>query len=343
VRVIMTRRAIGGSQVAVRWVTSVALAAAVAVAVVTSGAVAPIAVTSSAAAGTGVTSVWVKVSVATLWTSPSAPRSIDAPALAAPVHIHRWLRAMSTADRRDLAGRVETQALYGERLRVVATRGTWLHVLAVGQPTRRNPHGYPGWVPARQTTTTAPESTSTVATVMRLTTWLRDLTGDKRLEISFGTRLPVLHADQDTVTVASPTHRSLTVARSSVAVRAAARPARRLTRSSVIETARRFLGVAYLWGGRSGFGVDCSGFTELVYGVHGRVIPRDADDQAAAGAAVQVSAASAADLLFFDEGGTIGHVGFALDSGRMLHAPHTGTVVQVASMGHPTLARRFVT
>ncbi|MDQ1704203.1 MAG: gamma-D-glutamyl-L-lysine dipeptidyl-peptidase [Frankiaceae bacterium] len=250
---------------------------------------------------------------------------------------------MTTADRRDLAGRVETQALYGERLRVIGSSGTWLHVTAVGQPTHRNSHGYPGWLPARQTTSTAPVSTTDVATVTRLTTWLRNPAGDKRIEVSFGTRLPVLQRAQDTITVASPTHRTLTVTAGDVVVRPASRPALRLTRSSVVSTARRFLGVAYLWGGRSGFGVDCSGFTQLVYRVHGVVIPRDADDQAGAGTATTVSGASSSDLLFFDEGGTIGHVGFALGSGRMLHAPHTGAVVQVGSMGSPTLARRFVT
>lgn len=249
---------------------------------------------------------------------------------------------MTTAQRRDLGGRVETQALYGERLRITGRSGSWLHVVAVGQPTHRDTRGYPGWVPSRQTTTTAPVSASDIATVMRVTAWLRAADGSKRLEVSFGTRLPVRRQTPGTVTVATPTHGTLTIAAGDVAVRAAGRPARRLTASSVISTAKRFLGVYYLWGGRSGFGVDCSGYTELVYGVHGKVIPRDADDQARAGSPVSVSSATSSDLLFFAEGGTIGHVGFALGGGRMLHAPHTGTTVQVSGMGSPTLARRFV-
>src|SRR4051812_36260144 len=67
-------------------------------------------------------SVWTNVSVATLWVLPSSPRAVDAPALANPVDIRGWLAAMSTAVRRDLAGRVETQTLYGERLLVTGVR-----------------------------------------------------------------------------------------------------------------------------------------------------------------------------------------------------------------------------
>ncbi|MDQ1697880.1 MAG: gamma-D-glutamyl-L-lysine dipeptidyl-peptidase, partial [Frankiaceae bacterium] len=286
--------------------------------------------------------VWVKVSVATLWTSPSAPRSIDRPALTAPVHLRGWLRDMSTADRRDLAGRIETQALYGERLRVIGSAGSWLHVEAVGQPSHRDVHGYPGWVPSRQTTPTAPVVTTDVATVGRLTAWLHGADGRRKVEVSIGTKLPVLARTTQTVTVTTPTHRHRTIAAAAVDVHPRGAAARPLDRSAVLTTAREFLGVDYLWGGRSGFSVDCSGFTELVYGMHGRVIPRDTDDQATAGQASSTSSPRRADLLLFDEGGTIAHVGFALRSGRMLHAPHTGTVVQIGDRGHPAVARRYV-
>jgi cell wall-associated NlpC family hydrolase len=296
-----------------------------------------------AARGSSAYPVWVKVSVATLWTSPSAPRPMDDPALAAPAHIRRWLHDMSTADRRGLHGRVETQALYGERLRVIGASGHWLRVEAVRQPSHRDAYGYPGWVPARQTTTTAPLSASSVATVTALTGWLRAADGTPRVEVSLGTTLPVLTRSAHTVTVASPTHHALTVAASKVVVHARGSAARPLTRKGVLATAREFLGVGYLWGGRSGFAVDCSGFTELVLGVHGRVIPRDADDQATAGHSASASSPRRADLLFFDEGGTtISHVGFAVGSSRMLHAPHTGSSVQVSDRGSPTVARRFV-
>ena len=288
-------------------------------------------------------SIWVNVSVATLWTSPSAPRPIDAPALRAPVDVRGWLAAMDTTARRGLVGRVETQALYGERLLVIGVRSSgWLHVVAVNQRTHRDSRGYPGWLPARQATTTRPQSTSLVATVTRLTTWLKGASGRRIVEVSIGTRLPVLARTSTTVAVASPTHVRLYVAAGDVVVRTPSAAARTRSASAVLTTARSFIGLPYLWGGRSGFAVDCSGFTQLVYKLHGVTIPRDTDDQARAGTSVRLSALKAADLLFFREGSTIGHVGFFVGSGRMLHAPHTGSTVRIAGMGTPTLARRYL-
>jgi len=286
------------------------------------------------------TSVWVNVAVATLWTSPTAPRPVDAKATSAPVDIRGWLAAMSTSTRRGLVGRVETQALYGDRLVVTGVKPGWLHVAVPTQPSHRDSRGYPGWVPERQVTPTAPESTASIATVTSLTSWLRSASGTKVVEVSFGTRLPVLASTSSAVTVATPTHHRLVVPARDVIRGSPGAAALPRTATSVLASARTFLGKPYLWGGRSGFAVDCSGFTSLVFAVHGVVVPRDADDQATAGQAASLNALRPADLLFFRSGGTVDHVGFFLGSGRMLHAPHTGTVVQVGDMGQPASARR---
>ena len=158
------------------------------------GVVSPLSTPATAAPGAPAVGspVWVRVAVATLWVAPDSPRAVDAPALARPVHIRRWLHAMSRDVRRDLVGRVETQALYGERLRVIGERGRWLHVVATGQATHRDRRGYPGWVPRRQVTSRAPTATSQVATVTRLTARLRRVDGSGGGVVSFGTRLPVL-------------------------------------------------------------------------------------------------------------------------------------------------------
>lgn len=287
-------------------------------------------------------SVWSIVSVGTLWTSPSAPRPVDAKALTVPVDIRGWLAAMSTTARRGLVGRVETQVLYGERMLVTRTSGSWLRVVAVNQKTHRDTRGYPGWIPARQVTTRAPVITSTVATVVRLTAWLRTATVARWLEVSLGTRLPVLGRTATTVTVATPRHGRAYIAASAVVVRSRASAALTGTRADVVSFARRFIGVPYLWGGRSGYAVDCSGFTQLVYKVFGVVIPRDADDQARAGRAVSLSALRRADLLFYRVGSTIGHVAFYIGYGQRLHAPGTGLTVRISGMGTPTLARRYL-
>jgi hypothetical protein len=86
---------------------------------------------------------------------------------------------------------------------------------------------------------------------------------------------------------------------------------------SLLATLRRFLGVPYLWGGRSPKGFDCSGLVQFAFGLHGLVLPRDSDEQAACGTPVATPAAG--DLLFF--GATkITHVAVALGPHGFLHA-----------------------
>lgn len=99
---------------------------------------------------------WVAVSVATLWRSPSAPREVDAPALAASARIGQWLGAMSVGERRGLNGRADTRALLGDRIRVVRLRPRWARVAVPSQPSPQDRRGYPGWVPRRQLTATRP-------------------------------------------------------------------------------------------------------------------------------------------------------------------------------------------
>jgi gamma-D-glutamyl-L-lysine dipeptidyl-peptidase len=290
-------------------------------------------------------SVWTNVSVATLWVLPSSPRAVDAPALANPVRIRAWLAAMSTAVRRDLAGRVETQTLYGERLVVTGVRSGWLHVAAVGQPTHRDARGYPGWVPRRQVTVVHPTARTYVATVVNRLAGLRRPDGSLAMKVSFGTRLPVLATGEKRTTVATPTGLRATISNTAVVRRLARDPALPLRAAAVMRSAEKFVGTPYLWGGRSGFAVDCSGYTNLVYGVHGLRLPRDADDQARRGSAVALGAQHTADLMFFQHSTTIDHVGFYAGSGVLLHAPHTGAFVGRIALGDMSglvRARRFV-
>ncbi|WP_294244930.1 C40 family peptidase [uncultured Chryseobacterium sp.] len=93
-------------------------------------------------------------------------------------------------------------------------------------------------------------------------------------------------------------------------------------RESVVLTAREFLNVPYLWGGKSYFAVDCSGFTQLVYKVHNVKLPRDASQQVEAGESLSfLEESRAGDLAFFENAdGKIIHVGIMLDNHRIIHA-----------------------
>jgi cell wall-associated NlpC family hydrolase len=79
-----------------------------------------------------------------------------------------------------------------------------------------------------------------------------------------------------------------------------------------------FLNAPYLWGGRSPFGIDCSGFTQLVYKLNGYKLPRDASQQVELGTPLSfVEEAEAGDLAFFDnEEGNIVHVGMVLKTNK---------------------------
>ncbi|MCE5321837.1 C40 family peptidase [bacterium] len=91
----------------------------------------------------------------------------------------------------------------------------------------------------------------------------------------------------------------------------------------LVETARRFVGIPYLWGGSSPFGIDCSGFVQLVYKVHGVTLFRDACHQAKDPRAVPVEqdGLRAGDLVFFAKSnGNVSHVGMMIDMRRFIHS-----------------------
>lgn len=83
-----------------------------------------------------------------------------------------------------------------------------------------------------------------------------------------------------------------------------------------------FLKAPYVWGGRSVFGIDCSGFSQQVYGICGYQLPRDAWQQVSHGEEVHFAAQTKpGDLAFFDNPeGRIVHVGIMLEPGQIIHA-----------------------
>jgi len=91
---------------------------------------------------------------------------------------------------------------------------------------------------------------------------------------------------------------------------------------SIVNCAKEFLNVPYLWGGKSFFGIDCSGFTQIIYKIHGIKIPRDTYQQAEIGDALTfIEEAKPGDLAFFEnKEGRIHHVGIILADQKIIHA-----------------------
>lgn len=93
-------------------------------------------------------------------------------------------------------------------------------------------------------------------------------------------------------------------------------------KKDLIKTAFLYLNTPYLWGGKTPFGIDCSGFTQMVYKINGYCIPRDASQQAATGEALSfIEESEPGDLAFFDNTeGNIVHVGLIMDDNYIIHA-----------------------
>ena len=93
-------------------------------------------------------------------------------------------------------------------------------------------------------------------------------------------------------------------------------------KSEILKTAFMYLNTPYLWGGKTPFGIDCSGFVQMVYKLNGYSLLRDASQQATQGEVLSfIEEAEAGDLAFFDnEDGKITHVGILMNDNYIIHA-----------------------
>lgn len=300
---------------------------------------------------------WVAVNVTTLWVRPWYPRRIDQPALSNPAQPGTWVASMTYAQKLWLVGRIDTQALYGTKVTVIghwtAANGTrWTKVAVPSQPTPKDTRGYPGWVPTRQLTRTAPATTTTTAIVRSRLAWLwsnwtsAGVAGSRVMRASYDTRLPVIQATSTYVKVTLIGGKQVALRRSEVKLHVAG-TSWGATRAKVLADAKQFRGLRYLWAGTSGFGYDCSGFPYSIYHAFGRWIPRDADRQAVHGKWVPRTALLPGDLVFYRSyaGGPIGHVGVYAGSGNVIDAPQTGQPIKIeplSSHSYYAGARRYL-
>ncbi len=93
-------------------------------------------------------------------------------------------------------------------------------------------------------------------------------------------------------------------------------------KADIIQYALLFLNAPYQWGGKSPFGIDCSGFVQSVYRLYGEFLPRDAHQQAELGEALGfIEESEPGDLVFFDnDEGRIVHVGILMENYHIIHA-----------------------
>jgi cell wall-associated NlpC family hydrolase len=208
-----------------------------------------------------------------------------------------------------------SQGMMGMRVRVTGGRDPWRFI--------QTPDGYEGWV-ARAGLASIPDDWGApFVEVIDLWANLRGRASSKlaaATQATIGARLPLLSRDEKWVELLLPDMRRVWTEAIRVA-EVGDQPLRPRTPRAAVSTARRFLGVPYLWGGCSPMGLDCSGFVQLVLRLHGIELLRDAHQQATEGAPAPEP--NTGDLVFFgpvDRPEKITHVGMMLDRARFIHA-----------------------
>jgi cell wall-associated NlpC family hydrolase len=247
--------------------------------------------------------------------------------------VNLYREASLTAD-------VVTQAILGTDLAIMEILDGWYYV--------RMPDQYQGWIESTHVLPWAAgqalyATTGPVAEIRNLFAFVYrepSVTAHAPvLQVTISTRLEVAAEQEEWVQVALPDRAQYWVQKGDVSLSAAeaaaARP--RGSAEAVIATAKRFLGLPYLWGGTTPRGVDCSGFVQLVYRLNGVSLLRDADMQYTQPGLPPVSQAElqAGDLLFFGTS-SITHVGMYIGGGEFIHATtHGQPIVQISRLDEP--------
>jgi hypothetical protein len=205
------------------------------------------------------------------------------------------------------------------------------------------PDQYRGWIEGRHVRIYAPgeatyPSSPEVAEIASLMAFLYYVpsvsTRGPASRAPLGVQLQLEEVDEDWCQVIVPSGANLWVARGDVEIRPAGYRHEWTGAEALVATAKRFLGVPYHWGGCTAWGIDCSGFVQLVYRLHGVQLLRDANIQITQPelAHIEHKDLQAGDLIFFGET-RITHVGLCISDEAFIHATvHERPVVQISRL-----------
>lgn len=247
--------------------------------------------------------------------------------------------AIPVADLRprpDSGAGIDTQALYGETLRVFDRADGWAWV-------QLDADGYVGYLPEAAIADGAGHATHLVSVPRSFVYPGPDLRFPVVHALSMASRVAVAGAAETRGTAYA------LLDDGSAMIAAHLRPVDAAPSADAVAIAALFLQTPYLWGGRSGFGIDCSGLVQMALAMTGKPAPRDSDQQAASlGELIDPDrdGIRRGDLVFWK-----GHVGFLEDAGTLLHAsggtmyvtrePLKTAIDRIAKLyGPPTAYRR---
>lgn len=300
----------------------------------------------SCAIDTGKKRYVVDVAVTNLWHNSNQARQVDYPSTKNPVEMQKWISSMSLSQKKWLVGKTDTQALYGDEVSLLETKGNWQRIAAKDQYVPYLKAGYPGWVPVSHVAATTKNYDDCAKAIItaKKTTLLDEETQKSFLDISYATILPIIDEDAKFFYVETPSDGIKLLKKSDAKSYQNYSDLPKPTADTIIKEAKRFLDLPYLWAGTSSWGYDCSGILYGVFRTHGIMIPRDSFYQATGGKAVAKKDLKPGDLVFFAYNGGKGkvyHVGLYLGNGKMLHAPHYASKVKIESMNQGTYKKNY--
>ncbi|WP_119257348.1 NlpC/P60 family protein [Shinella zoogloeoides] len=214
--------------------------------------------------------------------------------------------------RPDEAAGIDTQVLFGEGVRVLDRAGGWAWV-------KSDFDGYVGYLPETALDAAALPATHVVGVPRTFAYTGPDLRTPAAFALSIGSRLTVVGESETRGT------RYFTLEGGQSVIAGHCLPVGGTAGGDYVAIAGRFLETPYLWGGRSGFGLDCSALVQLSMMMAGRSAPRDSDMQAAGlGTPVAREELRRGDLVFWK-----GHVAIMEDETTIIHANgHTMSVAR---------------